>query len=139
FAAKRTVVDAHQISRMLGASSIGPEHLLLALAASPESAAGRRLAAAGVTPEGLKAAVAGEQARPGQSALPRRAADSPGAGTGADAGRTPTPTAPAPTPALDELGRDLTVLARDGQIDPVIGRDDEIAQTVEVLSRRGKN
>ena len=128
FAAKRTVVDAHQISRMLGATSIGPEHLLLALAASPETAAGRWLSAARVTPEGLKAAVAGEQARPGQPALPSRAGGSPGAGPGRTA-----------TPMLDELGRDLTALARDGRIDPVIGRDDEIGQTVEVLSRRGKN
>jgi ATP-dependent Clp protease ATP-binding subunit ClpC len=43
------------------------------------------------------------------------------------------------TPALDEFGRDLTALAREGRIDPVIGRDEEIDQTVEVLSRRTKN
>jgi ATP-dependent Clp protease ATP-binding subunit ClpC len=43
------------------------------------------------------------------------------------------------TPALDEFGRDLTTEAREGRLDPVIGRDDEIAQTVEVLSRRRKN
>src|SRR5690606_15448933 len=42
-------------------------------------------------------------------------------------------------PTLDEYGRDLTALAREGRIDPVIGRDDEIAQTIEVLSRRTKN
>jgi ATP-dependent Clp protease ATP-binding subunit ClpC len=43
------------------------------------------------------------------------------------------------TPNLDRYGRDLTELARQGRIDPVIGRDEEIEQTVEVLSRRGKN
>jgi ATP-dependent Clp protease ATP-binding subunit ClpC len=43
------------------------------------------------------------------------------------------------TPYLDQFGRDLTDLARQGRIDPVIGRDEEIEQTVEVLSRRGKN
>jgi ATP-dependent Clp protease ATP-binding subunit ClpC len=43
------------------------------------------------------------------------------------------------TPTLDDFGRDLTALAREGRIDPVIGRDDEIEQTVEVLSRRTKN
>ncbi|MFY9889043.1 MAG: ATP-dependent Clp protease ATP-binding subunit, partial [Streptosporangiaceae bacterium] len=43
------------------------------------------------------------------------------------------------TPTLDEFGRDLTALAREGRIDPVIGRDGEIEQTIEVLSRRGKN
>src|SRR5690242_6276761 len=114
-AAKRVVMDAHYIAQMAGATSIGPGHLLLAMAANPETAAGRALAAAGITPEGLRAAVAGEEAGPG-----------------AGPGRTATP-------VLDELGRDLTALAREGRIDPVIGRDDEIEQTVEVLSRRGKN
>src|SRR5689334_16040114 len=125
-AAKRVVMDAHYIAQMAGATSIGPGHLLLAMAANPETAAGRALAAAGITPEGLRAAVAGEEARPG---LPGRIGEP---GPGAGPGRTATP-------VLDELGRDLTALAREGRIDPVIGRDDEIEQTVEVLSRRGKN
>ena len=43
------------------------------------------------------------------------------------------------TPALDEFGRDLTADAADGRIDPVIGRSDEIEQTVEILARRRKN
>ena len=43
------------------------------------------------------------------------------------------------TPALDEFGRDVTAEARAGRIDPVIGRDDEIEQTVEILARRRKN
>src|SRR5260221_4374628 len=43
------------------------------------------------------------------------------------------------TPKLDQFGRDLTALAREGRIEPVIGRDGEIEQTIEVLSRRGKN
>ena len=43
------------------------------------------------------------------------------------------------TPALDEFGRDLTAEAREGRIDPVIGREDEIEQTVEILARRRKN
>ncbi|MCU1607389.1 MAG: clpC, partial [Modestobacter sp.] len=46
---------------------------------------------------------------------------------------------PSATPTLDEFGRDLTQLARDGKIDPVIGRAQEIEQTIEVLSRRNKN
>ena len=114
--AKRALLDAHQISRALGSSYIGPEHLLLALAANPESAAGRMLSAARVTPEALQRALAAGQ---GQGGMP------PG-------GRSSTPT-------LDEFGRDLTELAKEGRIDPVIGRDDEIEQTVEVLSRRTKN
>src|SRR5689334_7196173 len=43
------------------------------------------------------------------------------------------------TPALDEFGRDLTAEAREGRVDPVIGRDEEIEQTVEILARRRKN
>jgi ATP-dependent Clp protease ATP-binding subunit ClpC len=118
--AKRALLDAHQISRSLGSTYIGPEHILFALAVNPESPAGRMLSAAHVTPEALQAAVSGQGVPPGSGGHP--------AGGGRSA-----------TPALDEFGRDLTALAREGRIDPVIGRDDEIEQTVEVLSRRAKN
>jgi ATP-dependent Clp protease ATP-binding subunit ClpC len=120
-------MDAHHISQMVGATCIGPGHILLAMAATPDTAAGRALAVAKVTPEALRAAVAGEEARPGLPGLPGRIGE-PGPGPGR--GRTATP-------VLDELGRDLTALAIQGRIDPVIGRDDEIEQAVEVLSRRG--
>jgi ATP-dependent Clp protease ATP-binding subunit ClpC len=116
-AAKRALLDAHQISRALGSTYIGPEHLLFALAVNPESPGGRVLRAAGITPEVL-----------------RQAATS-GGGPGQPGGGRPQSS----TPTLDEFGRDLTQLARDGQIDPVIGREQEIEQTVEVLSRRRKN
>jgi ATP-dependent Clp protease ATP-binding subunit ClpC len=116
--AKRALLDAHQISRALGSTYIGPEHILLALAVNPESAAGRMLSGAHVTPEALQAALAGH----GVS----------GSGGPPGHGRSATPT-------LDEFGRDLTAMAREGRVDPVIGRDSEIEQTVEVLSRRGKN
>src|SRR4051794_8626496 len=115
-AAKRALLDAHQISRALGSTYIGPEHLLFALALNPESPGGQILRQRGVTPEALQQAVSGA-----------------GGGQGG-AGRPPSS-----TPTLDEFGRDLTAMARDGQIDPVIGREEEIEQTVEVLSRRRKN
>jgi ATP-dependent Clp protease ATP-binding subunit ClpC len=44
-----------------------------------------------------------------------------------------------PTPTLDQFGRDLTAMAREGKLDPLIGRADEIEQTIEILSRRTKN
>jgi ATP-dependent Clp protease ATP-binding subunit ClpC len=112
-AAKRALLDGHQISRSLGSTYIGPEHLLLALAANEESAAGRLLAEARFAPN------APGQARPG----------------------TPAPEAPtsSATPTLDQYGQDLTEAARSGRLDPVIGRADEIEQTIEVLSRRTKN
>ncbi|MGH3906585.1 MAG: ATP-dependent Clp protease ATP-binding subunit [Pseudonocardiaceae bacterium] len=114
-ASKRALLESHQISRALGSSYIGPEHLLLALTVNPESVAGRILNSARVTPESLQDAAEGA----GGSAAP--------SATGAD------------TPTLDQYGQDLTDLARDGKLDPVIGRGDEIEQTIEVLSRRTKN
>jgi ATP-dependent Clp protease ATP-binding subunit ClpC len=114
-AVKRALLDAHQISRGLGSSYLGPEHLLLALAANPESGAGRILREARVTPETL----AGR--------------DKPSRDGGAHADR------PSTTATLEQFGNDLTELARSGSLDPVIGRDEEIEQTIEVLSRRTKN
>jgi len=113
--AKRALLDARQISRAFGSSYIGPEHLLFALAVNPESAAGRELREQRVTPETLRDAVTG--------------------GGGSRQGERP----PSDTPTVDEFGNDLTAMAREGRVDPVVGREDEIEQTVEVLSRRTKN
>ncbi|MCD0448617.1 ATP-dependent Clp protease ATP-binding subunit [Actinocorallia sp. API 0066] len=118
-AAKRSILDAQRIAGAVGSSYIGPEHLLLALFANPESAASRILAAQGVTADDFQEAMLG------------RAKGEAQGGTGA-ARQSDTPT-------LDEYGRDLTELARQGGIDPVVGREDEIEQAVEVLSRRTKN
>ncbi|MFD0899117.1 ATP-dependent Clp protease ATP-binding subunit [Actinomadura sediminis] len=119
--AKRALLDSHQISRALGSSYIGPEHLLFALALDRDSHAGRILDAEHVTPDSLQNAAAGGG---GHGPQP------PGGGGGQQ---------PTGTPTLDEYGRDLTEYAREGRIDPVIGRSEEIEQTVEVLSRRTKN
>ncbi|MFE3455599.1 ATP-dependent Clp protease ATP-binding subunit [Nonomuraea sp. NPDC059194] len=113
-AAKRAVLDAQRISRALGASYIGPEHLLLALAANPDSAASRLLAEQGVSANELQEAAI---AQPHDGAAAKKS----------------------DTPALDEYGRDLTEEARKGDLDPVVGREDEIEQSIEVLSRRTKN
>ncbi|MBC2865232.1 ATP-dependent Clp protease ATP-binding subunit [Streptomyces mexicanus] len=115
-AVKRALLDAHDMARASGAGYIGPEHVLSALAANPDSAAGHILNAARFAASGLPA-------EPAESAAPAR----------------PERQRPTGTPTLDKYGRDLTDLARQGRIDPVIGRDDEIEQTIEVLSRRGKN
>ncbi|MET8829477.1 ATP-dependent Clp protease ATP-binding subunit [Streptomyces sp. NPDC004610] len=110
-AAKRALLDAYRISRADGVSYIGPGHLLRALAANPESAAGQALADSGWEPARTPSA---------ESAGPDRQR-------------------PSTTPTIDEYGRDLTEDARAGRLDPVIGRDDEVEQTIEVLSRRSKN
>ncbi|MFF6636672.1 ATP-dependent Clp protease ATP-binding subunit [Streptomyces althioticus] len=114
-AVKRALLDAHEMARASGAGYIGPEHVLSALAANPDSAAGHILNAARFAPSGPSEAPEAQQ--------PRQERPRPSSGT----------------PTLDKYGRDLTALAREGRIDPVIGRDTEIEQTVEVLSRRGKN
>ncbi|MFH0176069.1 ATP-dependent Clp protease ATP-binding subunit [Streptomyces cacaoi] len=116
-AAKRALLDAHDLARSRGAGYIGPEHVLSALASNPDSAAGHILNAA----------------RFAATSLPNDAPDTAQAPRPGDRQR------PTGTPTLDKYGTDLTELARQGRIDPVIGRDDEIEQTIEVLSRRGKN
>ncbi len=115
-AVKRALLDAHDLARAGGTGYIGPEHVLGALAANPDSAAGHILNAARYAPTGLP----------------------PESPDGVQATRTDGPR-PGTTPTLDKYSRDLTDLARHGRIDPVIGRDEEIEQTIEVLSRRGKN
>ncbi|GAA2444233.1 ATP-dependent Clp protease ATP-binding subunit [Streptomyces glaucus] len=115
-AAKRALLDAHDLARARGYGYIGPEHVLSALAANPDSAAGHILNAARFAPQKLPPET--------PEAAPPRGPEAP---------------RPSATPTLDKYGRDLTELARQGRIDPVIGRDEEIEQTVEVLSRRGKN
>ncbi|MBO2464722.1 ATP-dependent Clp protease ATP-binding subunit [Actinomadura violacea] len=126
-AAKRAVLDSQRLSRALGSSYIGPEHLLLALMVNPASPAARLLESQGVTADGFQDAMAGEER--GRA----------GAGPSAAGGRAAGARASGATPTLDEYGRDLTEEAREGRIDPVVGREEEIEQAVEVLSRRTKN
>ncbi|MEU0052811.1 ATP-dependent Clp protease ATP-binding subunit [Streptomyces sp. NPDC006309] len=110
-AAKRALLAAHARSQAAGASYIGPEHILAALLEDPRS--------------GLDRTLRSEVASPG--ALGTGDRRGPAAGGHSD------------TPTLDEYGRDLTDEARAGRLDPVVGRAQEIEQTVEVLSRRTKN
>jgi ATP-dependent Clp protease ATP-binding subunit ClpC len=111
------------VSRSLGSTYIGPEHVLLAIAANTESAAGRLLAQARFPggPPGFDPRQPGAQ----PSGAPRAAQAGPGAASS--------------TPTLDQFGQDLTAAALGGRLDPVVGRADEIEQTIEVLSRRTKN
>mgnify|MGYP002621821387 FL=1 len=113
---KRALLQAHQLSRAAGSSYIGPEHLLMALASNPDSPAGRMLSRARVDAESLQ-----------------RAKE---AGTPGPVGAAPKTTG---TSALDQFGHDLTAMARDGKLEPVVGREEQIEQAVEVLSRRTKN
>lgn len=116
-ATARLFQQAEQIADKAGDSFITVERLLLALAMDGDSEAGRLLKLHGVTPNGLNEAI--NQLRQG------RTADSA--------------TAENQYEALKKYARDLTQVARDGKLDPVIGRDEEIRRTIQVLSRRTKN
>jgi ATP-dependent Clp protease ATP-binding subunit ClpB len=109
--------QAEKLSEKAGDSFVTVERLLLALAIEKGTGAAKALAAAGVTPTGLNQAI--EEVRKG------RTADSASAESGYD--------------ALKKYARDLTEAAREGKLDPVIGRDEEIRRTIQVLSRRTKN
>jgi ATP-dependent Clp protease ATP-binding subunit ClpB len=108
---------AEKAGEKAGDSYVTVERLLLALALERSTEAGKILADAGVTPQNLNAAI--EALRKG------RTADSASAENAYD--------------ALKKYARDLTQAARDGKLDPVIGRDEEIRRTIQVLSRRTKN
>ncbi|MDH7796958.1 MULTISPECIES: ATP-dependent Clp protease ATP-binding subunit [unclassified Beijerinckia] len=105
-------------SRELGHSYVGPEHILLGLAEVTDSFAGNLLLRYGLTPQALR-----------QQTVKV-------VGKGAEKGRVETPTN---TPQLDKYSRDLTKMAREGKLDPVIGRSKEVETTIEILARRKKN
>ena len=117
-AAKRTLAAAYANSQAAGVSYIGPEHILSALLGDPDSGATRFLRAEDMDVKKLRG-------------MTDQAARSEGMPAAAK------PQQPATT--LDEYGRDLTEEAMAGKLDPVVGRADEIEQTVEILSRRSKN
>lgn len=115
--AVRVLDQAEQIATKAGDSFVTVERLLVALSLSLNTAAGKALKAGGVTPEGLNTAI--NTVRQG------RTADTAGAEDRYD--------------ALKKFARDLTQAARDGKLDPVIGRDEEIRRTIQILARRTKN
>jgi len=116
-ATARLFANAEQIAQKAGDSYVTVERLLLALSMEKDTEAAKILRDAGVTPQTLNAAI--EDLRKG------RTADTASAENQYD--------------ALKKYARDLTEAAREGKLDPVIGRDEEIRRTVQVLSRRTKN
>ncbi|MFN9163420.1 MAG: ATP-dependent chaperone ClpB [Alphaproteobacteria bacterium] len=113
----RVLEEGEQIARKAGDSFVTVERLLLALAVGTAPDAARILKEAGATPQKLNEAI--NDLRKG------RTADTASAEQGYD--------------ALKKYARDLTEAARSGKLDPVIGRDEEIRRTIQVLSRRTKN
>ena len=109
------VQEADHLAEKSGDQYVSTEHLLIALAAS-DTEAGRILTQGGATADALSAALAQLRPEPITSADPEGSFE-----------------------ALSKYGRDLTEVAREGKLDPVIGRDNEIRRVVQVLSRRTKN
>ncbi|MFG5718731.1 ATP-dependent Clp protease ATP-binding subunit [Streptomyces murinus] len=115
-AAKRTLGAAYAQSQATGVSYIGPEHILAALLGDSDTGAARLLRAEGMDTQKLSGLA--EQTSRAENAPAERKQ---------------------PATTLDEYGRDLTDEAKAGKLDPVVGRAEEIEQTVEILSRRSKN
>ncbi len=113
----RLLDQAEQVAKKADDSFVTVERLLLAMTVSTSTAVGKALAAAGVKPDALNAAI--NELRKGKTA------DTAGAENGYD--------------AMKKYARDLTQAARDGKLDPVIGRDEEIRRTIQILARRTKN
>ncbi len=124
--ARQVVVVAQEEARTLQHNHIGTEHLLLGLIREGEGVAAKVLENLGVKIE--KAREITINLLGGQGKSP----SAPGGAAGAAAAKSATP-------ALDAFGRDLTLMARDGKLDPVIGREEEIERVIQVLSRRTKN
>ena len=113
----RLLDNAEQAAKKAGDSFVTAEYLLLALALATGTEAAKILKDAGVTAQGLNTAIANlRKGRTADSATAENAYD-----------------------ALKKYARDLTEIARTGKLDPVIGRDEEIRRTIQVLSRRTKN
>ena len=126
---KRVLELANEETHRQDVNYIGTEHLLLGLVMEGEGIAARILLNLNVSPEKVWKQVVkllggelDESAIPGPNSVP----------VSKNAG-------PVNTPALNEFGRDLTLQAREGRLDPVIGREKEIERVIQVLSRRTKN
>jgi ATP-dependent Clp protease ATP-binding subunit ClpC len=133
--AKRALQLSFTAARQMGAGQVGSEHLLLGLLSEGDGNAYRILQQHGANDaEALRREILrlmqrrGAQAGPGMG-MPGAAAGGPGAPGGPQSR----------TPVLDQVSRDLTELARNGELDPVIGRAEEIARVIRILSRRTKN
>ena len=121
---KRVLDVAFQYARSMRRSFVDTEHLLMAVLRESDSYAVKFLNSFGIDERQLLEELVNESSRGN--------ADDKYSGKRGKNGKSKTPT-------LDEFGRDLTALAKDGKIDPVIGREKEIERVIQILSRRTKN
>ncbi len=114
--ANKTVIEASNIAKKMGDEYVSIEHLLLAILNS-KSAIAQSLKDQGVTEKGMKAAI--QELRGGENVTSQSAEETYN--------------------SLNKYAKNLNQLARDGKLDPVIGRDEEIRRILQILSRRTKN
>jgi len=128
--AKRVIDLAYDEARNLNNNYIGTEHLLLGLIREGDGLAGRVLAKLGVELD---------RARREVMALQDNEAHGRSSSSSSSRSSSSSSSSAAKTQTLDEFGRDLTELAREGKLDPVVGRQQEIERVMQILSRRTKN
>ncbi|MFH0985250.1 MAG: ATP-dependent Clp protease ATP-binding subunit [Candidatus Omnitrophota bacterium] len=134
--AKKVIELAMDEARRLGHNYIGTEHLLLGLIKEGEGVASHVLMNVGLDLNKVRSEVIkllGSTTPNSEPGAPSPTMGGSGMGSG-PAGKSKTK-----TPALDAFGRDLSQLARDGKLDPVVGRQDEIQRVIQILARRTKN
>ncbi len=151
--AKRVLELANEEARRQGVNYVGTEHLLLGLLEEGEGLAAQVLGGLGLSPEKIREQVIALLGGGGQPQaggwtvlfgnLPFGMAAFPGGmgfqPQGMPAGAKVQERRPGQTPTLDQFSRDLTRLAREDKLDPVVGREKEIERVVQILSRRTKN
>jgi ATP-dependent Clp protease ATP-binding subunit ClpC len=139
--AKKVIEYSMEEARNLGHNYVGTEHILLGLLREQEGVAAQVLMNLGLKLEEVREEVLsllghGMEGGEGSERAGGMGGGSSGQqGQGGESGRAQK----SKTPALDSFGRDLTELARQGKLDPVIGREKEIERTMQILSRRTKN
>jgi ATP-dependent Clp protease ATP-binding subunit ClpC len=142
--AKKVIEYSMEEARNLNHNYVGTEHMLLGLLREQEGVAAQVLMNLGLKLEEVREEVLNllgarhRRAKGANASLPirqRRRAQGRSAGGGGGSGKG----GKSKTPALDSFGRDLTELAREGKLDPVIGREREIERVIQILCRRTKN
>src|SRR5271169_5284205 len=138
--AKKVIEYSMEEARNLGHNYVGTEHILLGLLREQEGVAAQVLMNLGLKLEEVREEVLSLLGHGMEGAEGSERAGSMGTGSGQQSqGGESQRSGKSKTPALDSFGRDLTELARQGKLDPVIGREKEIERTMQILSRRTKN
>ncbi|MFN9984593.1 MAG: ATP-dependent Clp protease ATP-binding subunit [Pirellula sp.] len=137
--AKKVIEYSMEEARNLNHNYVGTEHILLGLLREQEGVAAQVLMNLGMKLEDVREEVLNLLGHGMESSDGERGGREPSGGAASGDAATSSKSGKSKTPALDSFGRDLTELARQGKLDPVIGREREIERATQVLCRRTKN